>query len=100
MQVISMSSLAYRKQAWTQKLNISNGARILFDLIASESQGKCFAWPKKSWLMEEIGRSERTVQRYQNELVEAGVIAIGTIITKKRPGGVLPSCHTRRCWSG
>lgn len=83
MQVISMSSLAYRKQAWTQKLNISNGARILFDLIASESQGKCFAWPKKSWLMEEIGRSERTVQRYQNELVEAGVIAIGTIITKK-----------------
>lgn len=33
--------------------------------------------------MEEIGRSERTVQRYQNELVEAGVIAIGTIITKK-----------------
>lgn len=93
MQVILMSSLAYRKQEWTQKLDISDGSRILFDFIVTLSRGRGFAWPSMSWMQEVTGKSARTIQRYLKELVEAGLIAIGTIITEtttRRGFAILP----------
>ena len=64
-----------------EKVNISNGARLVYAKIAQTGRGDAVAYPSNQYLMDSLHKTERTIQRKLKELREHKLIASGRIRT-------------------
>lgn len=64
---------------------LSNGAKLLWQLLAFKAGGSPTCWPSREVLAKEMGRSIRQVERYGRELARTGRVEISV----RKPGSNL-----------
>ncbi|UQZ87775.1 hypothetical protein C4J81_00505 [Deltaproteobacteria bacterium Smac51] len=73
-----------RLPSWLMKMDISKGAKLTYNVLATCSRGREYTWPSQSYLARELSSSVRTVQRHLGELVQCGLIGKGREIVEGR----------------
>lgn len=66
------------------------GARILFEELVRCSGRRGYTWQRQAFLADRLGRTVRTIQRWERSLVDAGLLTVARISmwARWRQGGV------------
>ncbi len=62
---------------WLMEMDISKGAKLTYNVLATCSRGDDFTWPSQKYLAGRLSSSIRTVQRHLLELITHGLIKKG-----------------------
>lgn len=76
MQTYTIGYGKFRVQEWLLKAKISTSAKMTYTVLATCSGGKDHTWPSQKYLADKLMVSVRSIQRYLQELVCAGLITI------------------------
>ncbi len=76
MQTYTIGYGKFRVQEWLLKAKISTSAKMTYTVLATCSGGKDHTWPSQKYLADQLMVSVRSIQRYLQELVRAGLITI------------------------
>jgi len=76
MQTYTIGYGKFRVQEWLLKAKISTSAKMTYTVLATCSGGKDHTWPSQKYLADHLMVSVRSIQRYLQELVRAGLITI------------------------
>ena len=61
---------------WLMSMELSTGAKLTYNVLATCAGGRDHAWPKQEYLARRVSASVRTIQRYLGELARHGLIAV------------------------